>query len=410
MAGIQTLINQAMGVMNAGNPNPIYYEIGQNEYSTSAGTTGCNANSGTGPASTCSFNDVTLGDNVLPCAGAFNCYLDGEALGVLSTSNTIVSTCLRSDSGMGFCNRNWQCERLQSAKRLREFNSCRQRAGGAGVDITRQWSHQRSASAYFDLECIGRRHILRRLLWRSVSAASRHKHVGHQLCSRHTDCGDRVLLGRRSEEQSGCDRLEHVVFYDELCVSPQSIERVRARAGGTGTIPVTASGGCAWTAVSNVPWILVTTGSSGTGNGTVGYAVAADGGGPRTGTVSVAGPTFTVTQLVYPLISTLAGGAMPSTAAPGISLSIPVSFGVAVDAAGNAYFPSPNLNALFKVDPTGIVTRVAGTGAAGYGGDSGPALSAQLNSPNGVAVDSAGNLYIADTSNPTVSEEWTLPE
>ena len=48
---------------------------------------------------------------------------------------------------------------------------------------------------------------------------------------------------------------------------------------------------------------------------------------------------------------------------------------------------------------TGIITTVAGNGTAGYSGDGGPATSAELNSPAGVALDSSGNIYIADTSN-----------
>ena len=47
----------------------------------------------------------------------------------------------------------------------------------------------------------------------------------------------------------------------------------------------------------------------------------------------------------------------------------------------------------------GIITTVAGTGAAGYSGDGGQATSAQLNSPHGVAVDGQANFYIADSGN-----------
>jgi Glucose / Sorbosone dehydrogenase/Putative binding domain, N-terminal len=71
-------------------------------------------------------------------------------------------------------------------------------------------------------------------------------------------------------------------------------------AGGTGTVAVTAGAGCAWTAVSNVSnpsWIQVTSGSSGSGNGSVTYSVAANtSGSPRTGTMTIAGKTFTVNQ------------------------------------------------------------------------------------------------------------------
>ncbi len=100
MAGIQALINQALGSKNVGNPNPVYYQIGAAEYSTSAGRTACNST--TGPASTCSFNDVTQGDMVLPCAGAFNCYLDGMALGVLSTSDTSYAPAFAAAPGWDF--------------------------------------------------------------------------------------------------------------------------------------------------------------------------------------------------------------------------------------------------------------------------------------------------------------------
>ena len=67
--------------------------------------------------------------------------------------------------------------------------------------------------------------------------------------------------------------------------------------GGDGTVAVTAPAGCGWQAVSNVPWITITLGSSGTGNGTVGYTVAVNGtGSPRMGTLTIAGLTFTVNQ------------------------------------------------------------------------------------------------------------------
>jgi hypothetical protein len=67
--------------------------------------------------------------------------------------------------------------------------------------------------------------------------------------------------------------------------------------GGTGSVTVTATAGCAWTAVSNATFITITSGSSGTGNGTVNYSVAANTGSTsRTGTLTIAGLTFTVTQ------------------------------------------------------------------------------------------------------------------
>lgn len=71
--------------------------------------------------------------------------------------------------------------------------------------------------------------------------------------------------------------------------------------GGSGSVAVTTTAGCAWTATSNAAWITVTSGASGTGNGTVGYSVAANTGtSSRNGTVTIAGQTFTVSQAAPP--------------------------------------------------------------------------------------------------------------
>ncbi|MGH9838881.1 MAG: S8 family serine peptidase [Blastocatellia bacterium] len=77
-------------------------------------------------------------------------------------------------------------------------------------------------------------------------------------------------------------------------ISPASANYTSA--GGAGSASVTAGAGCAWTAASNDAWITITSGASGTGNGTVNYSVAANSGSARTGTMTIAGLTFTVTQ------------------------------------------------------------------------------------------------------------------
>ncbi|MCA1652124.1 MAG: hypothetical protein LC753_18270 [Acidobacteria bacterium] len=67
-------------------------------------------------------------------------------------------------------------------------------------------------------------------------------------------------------------------------------------AGASQTVSVTATNGCAWSAVSNVTWIVVTGAANGTGNGSVTLTVAPNAGGSRTGTVTIAGQTYSVTQ------------------------------------------------------------------------------------------------------------------
>jgi sugar lactone lactonase YvrE len=72
--------------------------------------------------------------------------------------------------------------------------------------------------------------------------------------------------------------------------------------------------------------------------------------------------------------------------------------GVTVDGSGNMYIADASGNVVIKVS-NGVPTTIAGVGTPGAGGDNGLATNAQLNQPNGVAVDTAGNVYIADTLN-----------
>jgi len=95
-------------------------------------------------------------------------------------------------------------------------------------------------------------------------------------------------------------------------------------------------------------------------------------------------------------IATVAGGAPPSTPAAAGSISIGQPRRTAVDSAGNIYFSSSH--SVFKLS-NGVITLVAGNSRAGFSGDGGLAVNAQLNTPQGIAVDSAGNIYIADSAN-----------
>jgi sugar lactone lactonase YvrE len=73
--------------------------------------------------------------------------------------------------------------------------------------------------------------------------------------------------------------------------------------------------------------------------------------------------------------------------------------GVAVDKTGNVYITDQNNSRIRKVSPSGVITSIAGKGVAGYSGDGGLATNAMLNWPTGLAIDTAGNVYIADQFN-----------
>ena len=74
-------------------------------------------------------------------------------------------------------------------------------------------------------------------------------------------------------------------------------------------------------------------------------------------------------------------------------------YDVALDGAGNLFIADRQNGRIRKVDTSGIITTLAGNGTWGYSGDNGPAISTELFNPYGVAVNSSGNIYIADTWN-----------
>jgi len=108
-----------------------------------------------------------------------------------------------------------------------------------------------------------------------------------------------------------------------------------AAAGGSGSVNVTTTSTCAWTATSNTQWITVSGGASGTGNGTVSYTVAANTGGTRSGTVTIAGQTLTVTQA--PCGYSIAPPSQQVEASGGVaSVSVTTASGCAWTAMSNA--------------------------------------------------------------------------
>lgn len=84
---------------------------------------------------------------------------------------------------------------------------------------------------------------------------------------------------------------------------------------------------------------------------------------------------------------------------PATSAQLNNPYGLAIDNDGNLYFADILNNRIRKVDTNDVITTVAGIGGAGFGGDGGPAVLAELASPKGISVDDVGNLYIADSNN-----------
>jgi uncharacterized protein (TIGR03437 family) len=101
-------------------------------------------------------------------------------------------------------------------------------------------------------------------------------------------------------------------------------------------------------------------------------------------------------------IETIAGTGVEGYSGDGVQASgaqLYMPRNVALDAAGNLYISEFEGHRVRKVTPAGAISTVAGTGIAGYSGDTGPATLAQLNFPAGLAVDRTGALYIADSGN-----------
>ena len=105
------------------------------------------------------------------------------------------------------------------------------------------------------------------------------------------------------------------------------------------------------------------------------------------------------------IISTLAGngvGGYSANGGPATAAKLAFPSGVFVDAAGTVYIADTYNQCVRKVATNGIITTVAGNGEYGYNGDGAAATNAQLNLPSGLAVDSGGNLYLADEYNHSI--------
>ena len=102
------------------------------------------------------------------------------------------------------------------------------------------------------------------------------------------------------------------------------------------------------------------------------------------------------------IITTVAGNGAQGDFGDGgtaTSASLNLPHAVRVDSAGNLLIVEKNHNRTRKVNSSGIITTVAGTGMVGYSGDGGPATSASLYYPNSIAIDASGNLFVVDSFN-----------
>jgi uncharacterized protein (TIGR03437 family) len=111
-------------------------------------------------------------------------------------------------------------------------------------------------------------------------------------------------------------------------------------------------------------------------------------------TIAAAGQSYT--------IQTIAGSNSAGDGGPATAALLVQAEGVAIDNLGNVYIADAGDNRVRRISRNGIISTVAGTGAAGFSGDGGPGIAAQLNHPYGIALDLAGNLYIADLGNTRV--------
>ena len=160
---------------------------------------------------------------------------------------------------------------------------------------------------------------------------------------------------------------------------------------GNGTNGYSGDGGAATNAKLNYP--------SGVAVDAIGNLFIADYGNNRIRKVGING-----------IITTVAGnGAGGYSGDGGVATNAKLNypFDVAVDTTGNLFIADNDNERIRKVGTNGIITTVAGNGAGGYSGDGGAATNAKLNSPFGVAVDTTGNLFIADRYNQCIRKVGT---
>ena len=190
------------------------------------------------------------------------------------------------------------------------------------------------------------------------------------------------------------DRLGTVVRTSALSIAVILFAAILLRAQSYGTISTFAGTGTAGFSGDNSPAIGAQLNSPG--------RVEVD----SNGNVYISDTANNRVRKVTPdgTITTVAGGGAlaPSPTGdngPAVNAELNQPRAIIFDPAGNLYIADSGNNRVRKVGTDGIITTIAGNGTPGNTGDGGPAINAQLNNPNGLAFDPAGNLYIADAYN-----------
>lgn len=114
--------------------------------------------------------------------------------------------------------------------------------------------------------------------------------------------------------------------------------------------------------------------------------------------ISCVGAAIVATAQADELVLVAGGGKGPD-GGPAVGAAMGQPFGMAIDAAGNLFIADFSEHRVRKVDPSGVITTVGGTGEKGFGGDGGPAVKGQFNAMHDLVLDREGNIYIADSSN-----------
>ena len=201
------------------------------------------------------------------------------------------------------------------------------------------------------------------------------------------DGGPATSASINAPEDAALDSAQNLYFADQVN------NRIRMVSGATGIIMTVAGNG--------------TAGFSGDG----GPATAASLDHPAGTAVDAAGNLYIADGANQRIRKVAAGTGIITTAAgngsagysgdggPATSAEVQDPAGMVFDSAGNLYIVDQGNQRVRELSTTGIITTYAGNGTAGYSGDGGPAIDAELNSPTRLAIDSANNLYIADDQN-----------